>query len=90
MKYNRKQYMDKECSHDEYYGQFVTASLCHTVSSAVGEDKIKRSTDPHFNDISLDQWDSLNGLIRMHCGRSIATSTKALAVGVFHYLILFV
>lgn len=72
MKFTRKQYLNKECSHNEYYGQFVSPGLVDMVSCMIGEGRIKRSSDPHFNDIPLRDWDSLNGLIREYCGRSIA------------------
>lgn len=72
MKYTRKQYMTKECTHREYYGQFVDSSLRHTVESIIGLDKIIQSNDEHFNDIPLKRWDNMAELIRLHCGSSIA------------------
>ena len=68
----RTQYMNKEISHNEYYGQFATSGVIDLVRAAIGEDKIKNSTDESFNDIPLRQWDNLNNSIRMICGRSIA------------------
>jgi len=77
MKYTRKDYMSKKCSHDEYYAQFVNSSVLHLVKSFIGEAKIKKSTDPHFNDIPLKQWDTLNTDIRYICGRSISESNAS-------------
>jgi hypothetical protein len=52
--------MNKECTHNEYYGQFVTDSIIRSVKSFIGEDRIRNSTDPHFNDIPLHLWDRLS------------------------------
>jgi hypothetical protein len=57
--FNRKQYMNHECTHDEYYSQFVNNAILSRVKSRVGEARIKGSTDPHFNDIPLAEWDSI-------------------------------
>lgn len=59
---NRKQYLDGECSHDEYYGQFVTPGLISYVVSRIGANRIKASTDEHMNDITLASWDRLTGV----------------------------
>ena len=53
----RKQYLDGECTHREYYGQFVTDRIKQTVARHIGLDKLKESTDEHFNDIPLQRWD---------------------------------
>ena len=58
-KYSRKQYMNKECSHRDYYGQFVTPSTVAIVVSVIGKENILNSTDPDFNDIPLRRWDAL-------------------------------
>ena len=73
----RKQYMNKEFTHAEYYAQFVDDSLKAYVADAIGKDKIKKSTDPYFNDIDLIQWDRLHGVIRMHCGKSLSESNSS-------------
>lgn len=55
----QKEYMNGEYTHNQYYGQFVTRALVDAVKSLVGEDKIKNSICPHFNDISYgrrDEW----------------------------------
>lgn len=57
VKYTRQQYLAGECTHAEYYGQFVTDGKKRILHRL--EDKIKRSNDPHFNDIPLKQWDQL-------------------------------
>lgn len=57
MKFTRKQYLNKECSHQDYYGQFVTEEIKEVVKRSIGLDVINRSKDPTFNDIPLSEWD---------------------------------
>jgi hypothetical protein len=57
--FTRKQYLDKECTHDQYYAQFVTHGVIHLVSAYIGEARIKKSTCPHFTDIPLCEWDGI-------------------------------
>lgn len=59
-KFTRSDYMTKACSHEEYYGQFVTPAIRNAVKARFG-DRINKSNDPHFNDIPLAQWDSFHG-----------------------------
>ena len=49
--------MDGEVSHNDYYGQFVSGYIRERVVASIGADKIRASTDPHFNDIPLVLWD---------------------------------
>jgi hypothetical protein len=60
----RKQYMDGEITHDEYYSQFVTAGTKDLVCGLIGLDRIKESTDKHLNDIPLKEWDSVGHMIQ--------------------------
>jgi len=55
----RKDYLDGKCTHDEYYGQFVTKPLILVVAKMIGAGNIAASTDLHFNDIPLVRWDNL-------------------------------
>ena len=48
--YTRKQYMDNEVSHAEYYAQFGI-HLIKLVENRIGKKRILESSDPHFNDI---------------------------------------
>ena len=57
--YTRKQYLNKECTHRQYYGQFVTPATKAHVLRGIGLATLKKSTDPHFNDIALTNWDKL-------------------------------
>jgi hypothetical protein len=58
-KFNRKQYMAKECTFEEYNAQFVTITELETVANVIGLNAIQASTDPSFNDITLSLWDGL-------------------------------
>jgi hypothetical protein len=73
----RKQYMNKEVSHQDYYAQFVTETILDTVRSRIGTKRILKSTDPHFNDIPLQLWDNLAPAIRMTCGKSLSVSNAS-------------
>jgi len=74
--FTRKQYMNKECSHHEYYFQFGE-HLIDLVKSQIGEQKIIDSTDPHFNDIHLIQWDRMSSLVGHYVGRKLAAANES-------------
>lgn len=57
--YTRKQYMQKEVTHHEYYSQFVDDQVLSLVRECIGMRDIKASKDPHMNDIPLQRWDSM-------------------------------
>jgi hypothetical protein len=82
IKYNRAAYMANECTHAEYYAQFVTEGLMNAVGSAIGVARIKASTDEHLNDIPLQQWDNLQGLVKAYCGSALADSNASTSGGV--------
>jgi len=63
--YTRVQYMAKECTHDQYYGQFVTPALRNIVIARIGKQRMIDSTDKYFNDITLKQWDDMKDIVRM-------------------------
>ena len=80
-------------AHANYYHQFATDRLVGLVSTAIGSDRIKRSTDKHLNDIPLDKWDSLHGvcwsivghLIREAdpCGKTLSVTCSALKAAAY-------
>ncbi len=82
IKFNRAAYMANECTHEQYYDQFVSDSLCRAVAQAIGKKRIEVSTDEHFNDIPLRQWDALEGLVKTYCGNALADSNSSTAGGV--------
>jgi hypothetical protein len=57
--YTRKQYLAKECSHRDYYSQFVTSHIKTRVQAVIGLERLKASTDKNLNDIELQTWDRL-------------------------------
>lgn len=61
--YTRAQYMANEVTHDEYYSQFVDPGVLFLVAARIGIDRIKASTNEHFNDIPLPKWDAMKEVI---------------------------
>lgn len=59
--FTRQDYMEKRCSHREYYSQFVNRSVLYSVETFIGRDTLLSSTDEHLNDIPLARWDQLTG-----------------------------
>ena len=70
--YTRKQYMNKEVSHDDYYSQFGT-HVIDLVVNQIGKDRILKSTDKNMNDIPLAEWDGLQMMITCSVGNLFAT-----------------
>jgi hypothetical protein len=60
----REEYMNSKTddAHRTYYGQFVDQYVSRLVKRYIGLNKIRQSTDKHFNDIPLSIWDGLHGL----------------------------
>lgn len=54
--FTRKQYMNREVNHQTYYSQFA-ARLVPLVLERFGEERLRNSTDPYFNDIPLSAWE---------------------------------
>lgn len=61
-------------AHRAYYGQFTTPAIQAMIADYIGIEKLRASTDPHFNDIPLARWDSLQSFILRTAGRKIATT----------------
>lgn len=59
MNYTRLQRLNNECTHSEYYAQWVTEHTRNTVINIIGIDRLLKSTDENLNDIPLGLWDSL-------------------------------
>jgi hypothetical protein len=58
--YTRQQLLNNECTHREYYAQFVTEQFVDKVSSQIGKDRLLNSKDKHLNDIPLQIWDMIS------------------------------
>lgn len=83
--FTRAQYMNGDCSHQEYYMQFVNPQLQDSVIHAIGANRIMQSTDLHFNDIPLKYWDNLYMLIFASVNRGdliMAKEGKSLSTAV--------
>ena len=56
-----QQYLNGECTHQEYYDQFVTNYYIALLSSI--KQRILNSKDKHLNDIELRTWDTLANFV---------------------------
>lgn len=72
MEFSRTDYMSKQCTHDQYYRQFVTQAVYKLVEQHVTVKAIVNSTDEHFNDIDLRAWDSLFPLINAYLYKNLS------------------
>ena len=59
--YTRQDYLNNNCTYQEYYDQFVNDDIKKIVLNAFGYEKIKKSysEDKNLNNIPLQKWDSL-------------------------------
>jgi hypothetical protein len=58
--FTRQQYLDKECTHRQFYGQMVTDATKWTVLQHIGMTRLLASEDAeNLNDIPLGLWDAL-------------------------------
>lgn len=83
--YTRQQYLNKECTHAEYYNQFVNATIISRVKQYIGEDRIKEAikTDENLNNIPLAKWDIVaNNLYDVSAKMKAAGDYLTLAGGV--------
>ena len=59
--FTRKDYLDKKCTHREYYSQFVTVGVKNAVLREIGKENILDAfkTSEHFSKIPLKTWDTI-------------------------------
>ena len=57
----RKQRLNNEVSHREYFAQFVNDEVKKAVVDNIGLDALLNSKDEHLNDIPMEKWDTLSG-----------------------------
>jgi hypothetical protein len=71
--YTRQDYMNKICTHGQYYGQFseYCPYIIEFVVNNIGKKAIMASECPHFNDIPLKKWDALHFGIRNLVGNIV-------------------
>ena len=60
--YSRQDYLSGECTHSQYYSQFVTPYLKRKTLQLFGF-RIDPESDPHLNKIPLECWDDLSTLV---------------------------
>lgn len=60
-KFTIRQRLANECTHEEYYHQFVTEEIKKMVLRRFSKEELKEAfeTDIHLNSIPLIQWDML-------------------------------
>ena len=59
--FTRQDYLNNNCTHQEYYNQFVNDDIKKIVLNHFGYNKIKKSysEDKNLNNIPLQSWDNL-------------------------------
>jgi hypothetical protein len=63
---NKEQYRNKECTHREYYAQFVTPRVKRIVKDRFGIDNLVNTPDQeNLNTLNLSIWDGLVPLLWM-------------------------
>lgn len=86
MTFTRKQLRNEEVSPHDYYMQFATPAIVSMVAGEFSPEELNASTDPHFNDISLDRWDQMALRIRNFLSYDLIKETQeysfSLAFGV--------
>ena len=56
--FTRKQYLDKQCTHREFWAQFVTEGMRQMVLRNITLERLQRSQNEYFNDVTrLQDWD---------------------------------
>lgn len=61
--FTRLQFSNNECTHSEYYSQYITQEVTSVVLAMIGRNRILSSTDSNFQDIPLETWDKLHGYL---------------------------
>lgn len=69
--YTRKQYLNHECTHAEYFAQFTDDGVRARVLAHIGLDELKASTDEHMNDIALNRWDAVLQVFPRHISEAM-------------------
>lgn len=58
--FTRKQYLDKQCTHREFWAQFVTNGMREMVRQRITLERLQRSSNEYFNDVTkLQDWDCM-------------------------------
>lgn len=69
--FTRKQYLNGECTHEQYYEQFVTDQIKDLVLRVFGRAELTEAyqKDPNLNNIPLYHWDNLAR--HVNCGKAM-------------------
>ena len=64
--YTRHQYLNSECTHSDYYDQFVTPAIKGIVLSRYSKRQLTDALaqDKHLNSIPLASWDGLGASLK--------------------------
>ena len=58
--FTRKDYLDKKCTHRQYWAQFVTRSMRELVRRRIGLERLQSSSNEYFSDVTtLSAWDEM-------------------------------
>lgn len=81
--FSRADYLEKLCTHDQYYRQFVTPDVRTLVLQRIGLTRLLEATDQrYFNDIPLHIWDALAGATRKSpAGHAVGNSSAMRRAG---------
>jgi hypothetical protein len=69
----RKEYLDQQITHAEYYEWIGNTIHFNQSMLKIPLNEIRKSTDPHFNDIELHRWDEPHDNIRYLIGLYIGS-----------------
>ena len=58
--FTKRDYRKGKCTTSEYYSQFVTEQTKRQICSYIGKNRLIESTDEHFNDIPLKDWEGFD------------------------------
>jgi hypothetical protein len=64
--YTRKQLLNKECTHRQYYAQFVNEGLKNLVNRWFSTEELTKAIkeDEHLNSIPLHRWDACSDSVK--------------------------
>ena len=59
VRFTRYDYLSKQCTHAEYFGQFDSPAVRRAILRVIPMSDLMASRDPHMNDIKLSRWDNI-------------------------------
>lgn len=61
LQFTRQDYLNGNCTHEQYYNQFLNNVILNRVESAIGKDVIIKALadDKNLNTIPLAKWDAI-------------------------------